>query len=473
MYAGINRNNSNISKDVVDKAIPTIYNIPIVGEFIENKDDFGGHGGKIEISDQGVKFIKTTVPYGIVPESANVYWEDVEENDGKIRTYLNIEGALLWTGRYEEASKVIEEGRPQSMEIEVNDGEFTKDKVYEIKDMVFSALCILGEDVEPCFESANVTAYSLNKDDFKKEFMQMMAELKFSLQKENEEIKVVPEGGKKMSKENKIAEFTLSHEQLENELRRELAKSVTTDNWGYSYQDYYLVDFLYDQNVVIAKDWDDMSLVGFNYSVEGDKVTVDFTTEKRFKIDYVPMNVPAEGEEEGQMSFNMVTKEQMEYKLNVKEKEVESKLNADFEVKVSEYETKINEFETKVSEKESALTDLQSQFEVVKSEKEELEIFKLDKLKTDKENQINEVFESVSSKLTEDELVPFKEKAFEMEIEDLKKELFALIGQKEFEKEAKFNLNSKKPLGIALDTIPEDTTIANSYDAIIKKYNNK
>jgi hypothetical protein len=148
LYTGVNRNNSSLTKDVVENAIPTIYNIPIVGEFIETKEDFGGHGGKIEISDKGIKFIKTTVPYGIVPESAKVYWEDVEENDGTIHTYMNIEGALLWTGRYEEAAKVIDEGRPQSMEIEVIDGAFTKDKVYEIKDMVFSALCILGEDVE-------------------------------------------------------------------------------------------------------------------------------------------------------------------------------------------------------------------------------------------------------------------------------------------------------------------------------------
>jgi hypothetical protein len=459
LYTGVNRNNSSISEQVVENALPTIHNIPIVGEFIEAKDDFGGHGGKIEISDQGVKFIKTTVPYGIVPESANVYWEDVTESDGTARKYLNIEGALLWTGRYEEAAKVIEEGRPQSMEIEVTDGEFTKDKIYEIKDMVFSALCILGEDVEPCFESANITSYSFNKDDFKNEFKEMLAELNDSLKTFNINMQ---EGGKKMSEENKIAEFTLSHEQLENELRRELAKSVTADDWGYSYQDYYLVDFLYDQNIVIAKDWDSMCLVGFNYTMDGDKVTVDFNSEKQFKIEYVPMDVPEDG-----MNFNLVTKEQMDYKLQVKEKEVESKLNSEFEAKVSE-------FENQVTEKETALTELQSQFEVVKSEKEELETFKLDKLKEEKESEINAVFESVSKKLTEDELTPFKEKAFEMEIEDLKKELFALIGQKEFEKEPNFNLNSKKSMGIALDNVPEeDTTIANSYDAIIKKYNNK
>jgi hypothetical protein len=290
----------------------------------------------------------------------------------------------------------------------------------------------------------------------------MIAELKYSLNKGDFNFKKVSqEGGNKMSEENKTAEFALTSEQLKNELRRELAKSETEDDWGYKCQDYYYIDCIPDQNLVIARDWDDMSLVGFSYSVEGDAVTVDFESEKRFKIEYIPMEVPEEG-----MEFNLFTKEQMDYKLQVKEKEVESKVTADFESRVSE-------FETQIGEKETALTELQSQFEVVKQEKEDLETFKLDKLKEEKESQINVVFESVSSKLTEDELAPFKEKAFEMELDDLKKELFALIGEKEFEKEQKFSMNNKKHVGIALDNIPSEEPISNSYDAIIKKYNTK
>lgn len=445
MYTGVNRNNSSISQEVVEKSLDTIYNIPIVGEFIESKDDFGGHGGKIEITDSEVKFIKTTVPYGIIPESANVYWEDVKELDGSIHKYLNVEGALLWTGRYQEALKAIEEGRPQSMEIEVNSGKFNKNKVYEIEDMIFSALCILGEDVEPCFESANISSYSLNKDNFKNEFRQMMAELNYSLKTSK---KVTQEGGNKMSEGKKTVEFALSSEQLKNELRRELATSVTEDDWGYKCQDYYYVDNVSDQNIVIAKDWDDNSLVGFNYTIEGDKVTVDFATEKRFKIEYVVMDVPSENE----MEFNLITKEQMEYKLQVKEKEVSS------------------EFEVKVSEKETEITDLQSQFETIKQEKEELETFKLDKLKEEKELQINEIFSTIASGLSEDELSPFKEKAFEMELDELKKELFALIGQKEIEAKSTQTKSALFSMSI-LGDIPSETAISNTYDSIIKKYN--
>lgn len=453
-YEGLNRNNSYISRETFEKAANSAKFCPIVGEFSETLDDFMGHGGKIEITDSSIKYVQTTMPYGCIGVEEPT-WELVEEDDGIKREYFTLTG-YLWNSRYPELNTLIDEGKKShSMEVQIESGDYKTingNKVFAIDDMIFSGFCILGNTVEPCFQGSDVSTYSLDKPKFKNEFSQMMAELKYALQ--TEITHSTKEGGNKMSEENKTAEFVLTSEQLKNELRRELAKSVTEDDWGYKCQDYYFVDYLPDQNLVIARDWDDMSFVGFNYSLTGDAVVVDFETEKRFKIEYVPMEVPEEG-----MEFNLFTKEQMDYKLQVKEKEIESKVTAEFEVKVTE--------------KETALTELQSQFEVVKTEKEELETFKLDKLKAEKEEKINAVFESVSDDLTEDELAPFKEKAFEMEVEDLKKELFALIGQKEIEAKSKFNLNNKKPMGIALDTVPEETVIANSYDSIIKKYNNK
>ena len=55
-----------------------------------------------------------------------------------------------------------------------------------ISDAVFSALCILGEEVEPCFEGANITKkggimYSLDRDEFKEKMLDFMADLKDAL----------------------------------------------------------------------------------------------------------------------------------------------------------------------------------------------------------------------------------------------------------------------------------------------------
>jgi hypothetical protein len=185
LYTGKNRNMSTITKDAVDKALPTLTGIPIVGEYsVENKD-FKGHGGAIDMSDY--RYIHTTKPYGFVPESATYDWVSVKGKDGATRDYLEVDGCVLWTGRYEEAVSVIENGKSQSMEIEVTDGKWDeKSESYMINNFTFSALCILGDDVEPAFEDANITAYSLNKDSFKQELAQMFSEFKDSLKQEKE-----------------------------------------------------------------------------------------------------------------------------------------------------------------------------------------------------------------------------------------------------------------------------------------------
>lgn len=193
LYTGKNRNMSIITKDAVEKALPTLKNIPIVGEFNEANQDYKGHGGALDLDSY--KYIHTTKPYGVVPESATYNWEDVKGADGAVRQYLTIEGCYLWTGRYEEAYSIVEQGKGQSMEIEVTDGRWDEEQeAYQIDNFTFSALCILGDDTEPAFEDANITAYSFNKDSFKKEFSTMLSELKETLSEEKKE-------GNKMLKE--------------------------------------------------------------------------------------------------------------------------------------------------------------------------------------------------------------------------------------------------------------------------------
>lgn len=183
MYTGVNRNKSTISRQAVEKALPTLANIPIVGEFSVENQDFKGHGGSIDLSDY--RYIHTTKPYGVVPESATIDWVNDKDPYGNPHEYLVVNGCYLWTGRYEEAESVINNGKGQSMEIEVVDGEFDKlQDSYIIKDFIFSALCILGDTTEPAFEGANITAYSLDKDSFKREFSLMLKELKSISNKE-------------------------------------------------------------------------------------------------------------------------------------------------------------------------------------------------------------------------------------------------------------------------------------------------
>ena len=224
LYLGENRNHSYITKEVATEMAKTLRGAPIVGYYKDEKEDFRDHGEKIIFDDEGVKFECLTKPYGFVAPDAKVWFQKFEDTDdfgNKVtREYLMTTG-YLWTGQYEEAKLAIEEGRPQSMELdeETLDGRWSTNNntgmdFFIINDAIFSKLCILGEDVEPCFEGSSITAPEVSKqftkmdDDFKKTLFTMMQDLKHALK-----------GGYKMELEDK---------NVETEVTTAIEEEVTT-----------------------------------------------------------------------------------------------------------------------------------------------------------------------------------------------------------------------------------------------------
>jgi hypothetical protein len=167
LYIGQNRNRTSISKETAIEMSKTLRGCPIVGAYKEPKQDFTTHGEKITIDDEGVHFSSETFPYGFVSPDAKVWFQKFmeEDIDGSSieREYLMTTG-YLWTGQYEEANLIVkDDGRPQSMELDEPSlkGQWTLDRksnvdFFIINDATFSKLCILGEDVEPCFEGASI-----------------------------------------------------------------------------------------------------------------------------------------------------------------------------------------------------------------------------------------------------------------------------------------------------------------------------
>lgn len=165
-YAGKNRNMSSIDEQVLEKMSQSIYGIPMVAEYDKEHNCFKGHGGKLEISDEGIDFVETTVPYGFVDPKTQVFYEEVTELDGITKHNYLCCYAYLWYKRYPEVESVLrnQDNKKigQSMEIEVDSYEIDNDGYCVIKDGHFSALAMLG--VEPCFESASITS-KFSKDE--------------------------------------------------------------------------------------------------------------------------------------------------------------------------------------------------------------------------------------------------------------------------------------------------------------------
>ena len=226
-YLGHNRNGSYINRDTALEMSKTLRGTPIVAAFNKDKEDFGDHGHVMHIEDGEITFSVKTIPYGFVSPDAEVWFQnftDTDEFNNKVeRTYLMTTG-YLWSGQFEELSKVINEGQPQSMELDSDSlqGHWATDNnlgvdFFIINDATFSKLCILGDNVEPCYEGASVTSPEVSKNfskdtDFQQTLFSMMNDLQIALNSK---------GGLNMSENELIIESAETVEEqpkLEHEL---------------------------------------------------------------------------------------------------------------------------------------------------------------------------------------------------------------------------------------------------------------
>lgn len=329
-YTGKNPNNSSISREAFERSLPSIYNCPIVCNYDREENEIGGHDVEI-VSDEdgGMRLVNLTQPVGVVPESAKHYWEEIEDNSG-VHEYLCVE-VLLWK-RQEAYRKIKEDGvTDESMEIEVKEGSMA-DGVYVIDLFEFQAFCLLGR-VRPCFESAGLEVFSAG--DFKEQLAQMMREFKdtlsspahreYGLEEQHDS-----EGGSETLDEKRklLAQFGLQESELdfkledysleelrekleakpadtgsgagaeekfalENQFRDELWAAVENGSekvetcWGLERR-YYVWDYDHEASQVYVEDVTDWNIYALPFTMEGDRVEVDFTQKTRMKLAVVP-----------------------------------------------------------------------------------------------------------------------------------------------------------------------------------------
>ena len=180
-----NRNRSIITENVARKIAQSLPGSPIVGYFNEEKGDFEEHNRYFMFKNGKIQMKSNTRPYGFVDRTAKVWFEEYLDDYSETRKYLVTEG-YIWTGQYPESKVIFEEnGRPQSLQFEENnylDAFWTKDgngnnQFFIVNEAVIENLCVLGSDVEPCFEGSNVTQFSLEQD-FKDTMYNLITEMK-------------------------------------------------------------------------------------------------------------------------------------------------------------------------------------------------------------------------------------------------------------------------------------------------------
>ena len=155
-------NRCNFSVESVEKGLPTLKNVPIVTQYNTETGNFKGHEFDVDGSAM-------TYGIGVIPESAEQWIEEVEEN-GVTKHYLYSD-VLLWK-RQKKEFEFIQNHKDLSvsMEVMITDATFDDD-VYNINSFYFTAVTVLGIGVTPAFNSANITFSQMNNVE------QMMFEL--------------------------------------------------------------------------------------------------------------------------------------------------------------------------------------------------------------------------------------------------------------------------------------------------------
>jgi hypothetical protein len=185
MHLGENFNGSYFSKDVVENAIWSLANTPILAYMEENSEgemDFSDHRQSLVIKDGSFDIEYECEAIGLIPETNNAKFEDKLCEDGVTRTFLTVEG-LIWK-KWDDPVDILnrELSSNQSMELH-SDYEGTtnqEDGLFHFTNFKFFGACALGIDYSPAMINSTIeTNFSLDK--FQKVIQEKMEEFKVAL----------------------------------------------------------------------------------------------------------------------------------------------------------------------------------------------------------------------------------------------------------------------------------------------------
>lgn len=230
MHTGLNENGSVFTKEVVNKAIPTLANTPIMGAITSDyfgDKDFKGHESAIEVSEDGeVKFVNKTIPFGVIPEFNNAKWETRLGDDMIEREYLTVEG-LLWN-KWDDAIDIIygKHGvTGQSMELSEDYSGIVNGDTFEFTHFQFYGACLLGDNVEPAMNNSTVEIkFAKNTKEFIEDKVNLFTKLTFNKEGGNDQVSNKEETNFEEVKEEAVSAEVTEEEKQEPEVEKEAPK---------------------------------------------------------------------------------------------------------------------------------------------------------------------------------------------------------------------------------------------------------
>lgn len=259
-HTDLNVNGSNIESSVMEAALPSFSNRPILGyihkvttdENPEGQWEFYSHNMH---EDENGDVVYDEYPIGIIPESCNAQLVYDEE---KKKTYCEVDGYIF--EEYSKAAEILQREEECSVSVELSIRELSydaKQKFLNIEDFWFSGVTILGKtpqgnEVKPGMTGSNIKLadFSSKNNSLFEDYESKMVELQARIEnletacfnKEQNPIQTLSgEGGNEnsmnkfeelLAKYNKTAEdITFDYENLsDEELEVKFAEVFGEDN---------------------------------------------------------------------------------------------------------------------------------------------------------------------------------------------------------------------------------------------------
>jgi hypothetical protein len=413
MHLGENFNGSYFSKEVVEAAIPSLANTPILSYIEDNSDDeldFSDHRQVLVVKNDSFDLKYLGQAIGIIPESNNAQFEDRLCEDNVTRTFLTVEG-LIWT-KWDEPVDILNRDlfKAQSMELHSDyEGVYNEeDNMFHFSKFKFFGACGLGKDVLPAMINSTIEV-NFNLDMFKQEIQDKMEQFKLALSNNDDR------GGKIMDKKLELlSNFSVS---LGEEVIEQVKKNLDSYSLG-ELEDRLLQ--MYESEIPVeevVEVIEEEPIVEFDYKSEYEKLQEEMKSlREQFQVE----------------------KESAQ--------EVLDKAISDF-------------------------AKLQEDYTKLEDSAKELEQFKLSHVQKEREKVENELFANFINGfgLTDDDLSPIKEKKDSYSIEELEEKLFALAGRK------KLSFSKTQEVKPIRYTLPVDNKPSNNKEwaDLVEQHKNK